>query len=105
MALDLHIRTSIDENYGTDEDPYWKPKGGQTYVVRNVTTDVDVLREIVRRLTPVIETHNDVVDESIISWEVVPAGMTTDELKEFWPRFGPEYHSLLRWHVYLVVVR
>ena len=88
MAQDLHLDTQVYENYYTPDDPYWKPKGGQTYVVRNVTLDVDGLREIVRRVSAHIEASNSpgYSEENVIDWRVVPAGtLTSDE------------ENLLRW--------
>lgn len=35
----VHIFTQYYENYGSPENPHWKPKGGQTFSV-NVESDV-----------------------------------------------------------------
>ncbi len=35
--MKLVICTQYRENYGTEDRPYWKMKGGNVYVVENLT--------------------------------------------------------------------
>lgn len=31
MIIDIVANTQVKENYGTQDKPYWKPKGGQVF--------------------------------------------------------------------------
>jgi hypothetical protein len=73
----LLITTQVVENYGSAEEPYWKPKGGSDYVVKGI--DVNSAREIVEALRPQVECNNEYCHEYILGWEVV----SDDYLTEF----------------------
>ena len=82
----LLITTQVYENYAFDEDgvlgtgvnAYWKPKGGNDFVVKNFK-DFNRVTETVMALRGKIECDNDMYREYIIGWEVV----ADDYLTEF----------------------
>jgi hypothetical protein len=74
----LHIWTQVYENYGTADEPTWKPKGGSDYVVKKFR-DYNRVTETVMALRPQIEQDNEYYREHIIGWEVV----ADDYLTEF----------------------
>ena len=74
----LLITTQTWENYGTDMEPYWKPKGGSDYVVKNFR-DVNSVTEVMMALRSQVECDNDYYREHIIGWEIV----ADDYLTEF----------------------
>jgi hypothetical protein len=73
----LLITTQVYENYawredgtiGTGAEAYWKAKGGNDYVVRNI--DVNRARELANAATREIEQANDYFTETVIGWEIV----------------------------------
>jgi hypothetical protein len=73
----LLITTQVYENYGDIAQPYWKPKGGSDYVVRNI--DVNTVTETVMALRGQCECDNEFYREYILGWEVV----ADDYLTEF----------------------
>lgn len=66
----LLISTQVLENYGTDESPYWKARGGCDYAVPGVD-ECDMIDIIVDRARAQIEIDNEMFREYIISWAVV----------------------------------
>ena len=83
--MKLLITTQVYENYawnedgfiGTGTDAYWKAKGGNDYVVRNI--DVNRVKEIADVAISQVAQNNDYFQESVIGWEVV----SDDYLTEF----------------------
>jgi len=81
----LLITTQVYENYawredgtiGTGAEAYWKAKGGNDYVVRNI--DVNRARELANAAAREIEQANDYFTETVIGWEIV----ADDYLTEF----------------------
>ncbi len=73
----LLITTQVYENYGDADQPYWKPKGGSDYVVKNI--DVNRANDIVNLVSGEIECDNEMFREYIINFEVV----ADDYLTEF----------------------
>ncbi len=73
----LLITTQVYENYGDADQPYWKPKGGVDYVVKNI--DVNRASDIVNLVSGEIERDNEMFREYLIGWEVV----ANDYLTEF----------------------
>jgi hypothetical protein len=65
----LLITTQVYENYGDADQPYWKPKGGVDYVVKNI--DVNRASDIVNLVSGEIECNNEMFREYLIGWEVV----------------------------------
>ena len=74
----LLITTQILENYGSEDNPYWKAKGGEDYVVKNFR-DFNRVNEVVMALRSQIEIDNPFCQEYIAGWEVV----ADDYLTEF----------------------
>ena len=66
----LIITTQILENYGTEDNPFWKAKGGEDYVVKNFR-DFNRVNEVVMALRSEIEIDNAFLQEYIAGWEVV----------------------------------
>jgi hypothetical protein len=77
--MKLYIWTQVRENYGSEEQPYWKSKGGMDYFVpmgkrvsdSDVTTTVMAVRGD-------IESNHPMYEEYILGWEVVEDGYMTD---------------------------
>lgn len=65
----LMITTQVLENYGSEEQPFWKAKGGSDYVVRNFT-DFNRVNAVVAQLRADIEIDNAFCSEYIVSWSV-----------------------------------
>jgi hypothetical protein len=66
MAM-LVIQTQIFENYGEENDPYWKAKGGCEYKIRNIPLNTDY-EEIISIAN--IETNNAFLQEYILGWTI-----------------------------------
>jgi hypothetical protein len=66
----LLIQTQVHENYGTESEPYWKPKGGGDYVIKNFRK-FNAVTETVMAIRAQIERDNEFYREYIIGWEVV----------------------------------
>ena len=66
----LLITTQTYENYGTADEPYWKPKGGSDYVVKKFK-DLSKVTETVMALRSQIECDNEFYREYILGWEIV----------------------------------
>jgi len=75
--MKLVITTQIRENYaahnGFTGEYYWKMKGGNTYVVENLSSKhVDkILDNGIPTLTKLIEEKSDYFEEYVIGWTVV----------------------------------
>ena len=69
--MKIMIETQVMENYGNAENPYWKAKGGNDYVIENVTvTDRKTLRDMVKRAEYQIECDDEYFREWIIGWSL-----------------------------------
>jgi hypothetical protein len=71
--MKLAIYTQYRENYGSALAPYWKNKGGDTYVVQCITeAQADRIRKDgIPTLKSLIEFNNPMSTEHIISYEVM----------------------------------
>lgn len=71
--MKLVIQTQYRENYSTTDQPYWKCKGGSTYVVENLTTAQleRVVQVGIPTLTALIEYSNDGSEEYIVGHDAV----------------------------------
>jgi hypothetical protein len=74
--MKLVIQTQIRENYAAHEgftgEYYWKMKGGNTYVVRNIDErQSERARAGIPTLTKLIEEMNDYYEEYILDFSVV----------------------------------
>lgn len=67
------ITTQIRENYGSADKPYWKFKGGDVYVVPNlsVAQTLKVKESGIPTLTALIETRNEGFEEFVIDWSIL----------------------------------
>jgi hypothetical protein len=81
----LLIQTQIQENYGAHDwdgqgqcPQYWKFKGGNDYVIKNVDPLKVAPGLLVDSVRGKIETDNEYVREWVNSWEVVEDDYLTD---------------------------
>ena len=75
----LYIFTQDYDNYGTEEDPHWKPKGGTDYFVYDFDGDEATTIMLVRDQ---IECDNPFYRSQIAGWEVVPNNYLTEFEKD-----------------------
>jgi hypothetical protein len=71
--MKLVIYTQVRENYGDETNPRWKYKGGETYVVRDIS---EAQRERIQRqgiptLSALIEYSNTASEEYVRDYDVV----------------------------------
>jgi hypothetical protein len=68
--MKLVIYTQCKENYGSADKPYWKFKGGDTYVVPNLTVEqvLKIKDSGIPTLTALIETRSDMFEEYVQNW-------------------------------------
>ena len=71
--MKLIIQTQIRENYGDADAPHWKCKGGETYVVPNLTAPqaAKVVEQGIPTLTALINTRGDMFEEYVLGFDVV----------------------------------
>lgn len=81
--MNIVLTTQYMENYGTEEAPYWKFKGGTDYILRGreIARD-ESYAELVRRLREVIEYTHEYAEEfistiSILSDSELDEGIST----------------------------
>ena len=67
MAM-LVIHTQYRENYGTEDQPYWKNKGGQEYKVKNVPSNENITT-IIENINN-IEYSNSMSQQFVIFWSI-----------------------------------
>jgi hypothetical protein len=74
--MKIVINTQIRENYGSALTPYWKFKGGDVYVVPNLTTAqvLKVKESGIPTLTALIETRNAGFEEYVVDWYIADDG-------------------------------
>jgi hypothetical protein len=86
--MKLVIQTQHKENYGAHDwdgkglcPQYWKNKGGNTYVVENLSARSmqRIADEGIPTLTALIENCNESWEEYIIDWEIVADDATVCE--------------------------
>ena len=71
--MKLVIQTQYAENYGDANKPYWKFKGGETYIVENLNPAQAerILSHGIPTLKALIEYKNSMSEESIIYYRIV----------------------------------
>ena len=84
----LYIFTQDYENYGSENDPYWKAKGGSNYFVPDFDGDEVTTLMLVRDQ---IECNNAFYQSSILGWEVVPNDYMTE-----YEKMQMEYEGSIR---------
>ena len=79
--MKIVITTQIRENYGDATNPYWKFKGGDTYVVPNlsVAQTLQVKERGIPTLTALIETRNEGFEEYVVDWSILDDDATVCE--------------------------
>jgi hypothetical protein len=83
----LLITTQVYENYGDADQPYWKPKGGGDYVIKNFK-DYNRVTETVMAVRGQIEQNNEYFREHVIGWEIVADDYLTDFERSQWEYEG-----------------
>jgi len=73
--FDIHVLTQYRENYGDALAPYWKSKGGSTYVLAGL--ELALSDGIGAAAQAVVDAHR----ASIVDWELAEAGALTDDEK------------------------
>jgi len=79
--MKIVITTQIRENYGSADQPYWKFKGGDTYVVPNlsVAQTLQVKERGIPTLKALIETRNEGFEEYVVDWSILDDDATVCE--------------------------
>ena len=74
----LLIITQVYENYGTADEPHWKPKGGSDYVVKKFKGGSTDATMAVMCLRAQIESDNDHFRETVIDFRIVKDDYLTE---------------------------
>ncbi len=71
--MKIVITTQIRENYGTAEQPYWKMKGGEVFVVPDLTpANVLTIKERgIPTLKALVETRNEMFEEYVVDFSIL----------------------------------
>lgn len=71
--MKLVITTQVRENYGTASDPYFKCKGGETYVVNNITSKQQekIEKNGIPVLSSLINRNSNMFEEYIVGFKIV----------------------------------
>jgi len=71
--MKIVITTQVRENYGSADKPYWKFKGGDTYVVPNLSVEqtLKVKDHGIPTLKALIETRNEGFEEYVVDWSIL----------------------------------
>ena len=71
--MKIVITTHVRENYGDANKPYWKFKGGDTYVVPDLTVEqtIKVKENGIPTLKALIETRSDMFEEYVVDWAIL----------------------------------
>jgi len=70
----LYFYTQDYENYGTPEDPYWKPKGGSDYILE---AD-EWTEEMIHKIVGIVNFANPMFESSLIGYQEVCKEFKTD---------------------------
>ena len=77
--MKLYIWTQCRENYGTEEQPYWKFKGGMDYFVpMGKSVSDSKVTELVMAVRGDIESDHPMYEEYILGWDGVADDYMTD---------------------------
>jgi hypothetical protein len=71
--MKIVITTQVRENYGDADKPYWKFKGGDTYVVPDLTVEqtIKVKERGIPTLKALIESRSDMFEEYVVDWAIL----------------------------------
>lgn len=75
----LVIETQYRENYGTEQEPYWKFKGGGSYKIENAPADCDVQKVIEAAEA---EWSNPYSESYVINWHFEDDGWMSQYEKD-----------------------
>lgn len=65
------ITTQYRENYGTEDEPYWKNKGGGDYFIKGFTGSYADATSLVMAVRDRIEYSDSFSSETIIGFDIV----------------------------------
>lgn len=98
----LVLHTQYCENYGDEESPRWKFKGGEVYVLENLNSgQLNNIENVAKFFADMISYANSMSEEYVISWSVVedsaevwdewetPWKITYDGVEFFIEKFTP----------------
>jgi hypothetical protein len=74
----IYVMTQDYENYGSEDEPYWKPKGGSDYFIPNFTGTQEQAIEVVNSMADKIEYSNEYATSTILGVEVVADDYMTE---------------------------
>jgi hypothetical protein len=79
--MKIVITTQVRENYGSADKPYWKFKGGDTYVVPDLSVEqtLKVKEYGIPTLRALIETRNEGFEEYVVDWSILDDDATVCE--------------------------
>ena len=82
--MKIVIQTQIRENYGDADKPYWKFKGGNTYLILGLTPgQIEAVTERgIPTLTKLIESFNEGFEEYVLGFNIVEDNAVTHEPRE-----------------------
>lgn len=71
--MKIVINTQMRENYGDANKPYWKFKGGETYIVPNLSVEQALkIKDVgIPTLTALIESNSDMFEEYVQNWAIL----------------------------------
>lgn len=72
LDMKLVIRTQIAINYGLIDESYWKPAGGNIFIIKNLTSSevTEIQASGIPNLKSLIEISEEFRIEKIISWTI-----------------------------------
>lgn len=79
--MKIVINTQIRENYGSSDKPYWKFKGGDTYIVPNLTVEqtLKIKDTGIPTLTALIESFDTMFEEYVQNWSILDDDVAVTE--------------------------
>ena len=82
--MKIAIYTQYRENYGDADKPYWKMKGGEVYIVPDLTPAqaLKVKEQGIPTLKALIETRSDMFEEYVVGFDLLDNWVTVHELWE-----------------------
>lgn len=71
--MKIVIATQVRENYGSADQPYWKFKGGEIFVVPDLTVEqtLKVKEQGIPTLKALIETRSDMFEEYVVDYSIL----------------------------------
>jgi hypothetical protein len=74
----IYVMTQNYENYGSEDEPYWKPKGSSDYFIPNFTGTQEQALAVVNSMADKIEYSNEYATSTILGVEVVADDYMTE---------------------------